>query len=378
MKLLTLNNKNKACTILVMLCLFITCLSLQAQTSFANKNLANIMAKLSTYDVSEDFVGEHYIYSISQEKPLIVQQQFGTTNHIGIKLFDRELINKHPSPLYYFVERYFLELLLSQNNNDIQTRLKQERVKLSSEYYPKAPLLEGIRQIVDGFSTEHSIIINCSNHRYSMIATDGKKEVFSFEFPVRNELITGETKLEAENSLYPKLMLHRTNSNTGPDEVDLSIYKDSLFVYNDEYYMTENIIASSYYKKDEDKYIPVFDKNLLSESVYNLFNASYKENVQIEVTQKMYGNKTNTFTISLPIMMDFLRTQHCQIYSGIRKMDKENIEGVILAVNAELGYQHMMMFTMKSGFLPLQEELTINASMYSYIPIHNVSTLFGK
>lgn len=351
----------------------------QAESSFINKHLMDLMTSLESYNVPADFIGEKHIRELSKEKPIIVQQnKSGAVNHIGFKLFDRTLTEKHPSPLYYFVERYFLELLISKDDNALQTRLKQERVKLSSEKYPRVPLLQGIKQLVDGFSTEHSILINCSNNRYSIVATDGKKEIFTLEFPVRYELITGQSKLEAENSVYPQLMTHRPSTIATVNESDLSVYKDSLYVFNNEYYMAENILASSYYRKSGDTFTPIFDKSMLAESIYNLFNAYHHKDYQLEVTQKMYGNKTNTFTIQLPVMMDYLRSQHCQIYSGIRKIEKDRIEGVVLAVNSELGYQHIGTFTMSPDFLQSSSSTPIKVSMYSFIPIHNISTIFGK
>lgn len=351
-----------------------------AQPAFSNKHLAELMEQLSAYNIPAEFVGESYVSAFSDKKPLIVQQSKpGIIDHIGLKLFDRELIDKHPSPLYFFVERYLLELLMSENNAALQSRLKQERVKLTSEYYPKAPLLEGIHQIIDGFSTNHSILINCNNQRYSMVATDGKKEVFSLEFPVRYELISGESKLEAESSVYPRLLLHRYAPSPAVNATDLSTYKDSLYVCNEEYYMDENILSNSYYRKTGDgTFTPLFDKKFLSESVYNLFNAPHEKDIQLEVTQKMYGNKTNTFTVAMPIMMDFMRSQRCHIYSGIRKMGKEKIEGIVLAVNSELGYQHIWLFTLDTDIFTASGEQTIRASMYSYIPIHNISTIFGN
>lgn len=378
MKLFAHLNRGAAINIIVLfICTIGT--TVQAQPAFINKHLMDVMAKLEVYNISTDFIGELYIHELSKGKPIIVQpNKSGVINHIGFKLFDRTLIEKHPSPLYYFVERYLLELLISKDDNALQTRLKQERIKLSSERYPKVPLLQGIKQLVEGFSTKHSILINCSNNRYSIVATDGTDEIFTLEFPIRYELITGQSKLEAESSIYPQLMMHHTNALQTVNESDLSVYKDSLYVLNDEYYMTENILANSYYYKKGNTFTPIFDKGMLTESIYNLFNSHHNKDYQIEVTQKMYGNKTNTFTIQIPIMLDYLRSQKCQIYSGIQKIEKDKIEGVVLAVNSELGYQHIWTYTMSPDFFTSSTPQAIKASMYSFIPIHNISTIFGN
>ena len=46
-----------------------------------------------------------------------------------------------------------------------------------------------------------------------------------------------------------------------------------------------------------------------------------------------------------------------------------------MAVNMELGYQHIMMFTFNKSLFDKPAGQQIKIKMYSYVPIHNVSSL---
>ena len=156
----------------------------------------------------------------------------------------------------------------------------------------------------------------------------------------------------------------------------MSTYKDGMYsANNEEYYVTEDIISTTYYNKVGEEYVPVFSPDLLKESVYNLFNTGYDWGVEASIEQNLYGNKKNTFDISLAQLANFFKSKNCSLYTGVRKYDKSKIEGVMMAVNMELGYQHIMMFTFNKSLFDKPTGQQIKIKMYSYVPIHNVSSL---
>lgn len=372
-------NKRKAMKYYLFLLLWGLSFYSYSQVKYKNALLSELAVQLSTYGITEDFTGERYVDALCKDKPVIVHRgAHGVIDHIGIKLFERDIISKHPSPIYYFVERYLLELLLSDNDKAIQERLKRERVRITSEVYSLASYKRGINDIISAFSPDQSVYITCNNNRYSVVCTNDRKTVLSFSFPVRYELITGDTKLEAENSIYWDLLVHNRTTPVPVSSSDLSEYKDSIYSANDDYYVMENIISTSYYQKEQENYIPLFSVADPVESIYNLFNSKYDWNVEAEITQSLYGSKTNTFTTRVAQLTDYLRSRKCSLYTGIRKMEKDKIEGVVMAVNMELGYQHIMTFTLDKGLLQAPEKYNVKIKMYSYVPIHNISSLFGE
>lgn len=347
-----------------------------AQVKCANKILTELVESLPDIGLDQGFTGEVIVPEVSKKKPVVVHRSNdGVINHVGIKFFNRDIISKHPSPIYYFVERYFLELMLMPSQEEISSKMKLEHVKITSEIFSLKSLKNGLQDIVAAVSHDLSVYITCNNNHYSVSCMNDNKLLAKISFPVRYELITGYTKLEAENSIYPDLLMSGKKEYEPLTGEYMSTYKDNLYCAHEDYYVTEDIISTTYYNKVNEEYIPVYSTDYLKESVYNLFNTGYDWGVEAEIVQDMYGNKKNRFTVPLAQLANFLKSKNCSLYTGVRKYDKSNIEGVLMAVNMELGYQHIMMFTLEKSIIDNQKGGKVKIKMYSYVPIHNISSI---
>ena len=350
-----------------------------SQVKCSNKLLTELTESLPDIGLNEGFSGEKTVAELSKDKPIIVQRKAdGEITHIGISFFNRDVMAKHPSPIYHFIERYFLELLLLPTEEDIKTKLRLERVELTSEVYKMTPYKTGIRNVIAGVSPELSVYITSNNHRYTVSCIEDNRILAKISFPVRYELITGDTKLEAENSFYPEMLLHKQGEYQPLTAIDLSDYKDNYYLYNEDYYVMEDITATSYYNKVGEEFVPLFTSEMLTESVYNLFNAGYDWKVEAEVSQSLYGGKSNSFEVPLAKLIDYMKANKCSIYTGIRKYDKSIVEGVAMAANMELGYQHMMTFSFDKRLFDNPKDYKVKIKMYCFVPIHNISSLFGE
>ena len=109
---------------------------LTAQVTCTNKLLAELVGQLPDMRLDEGFKGEFMVHNVSNVKPVVVERNSeGTISHVGIKFFERDIIQKHPSPIYHFVERYFLELMLLSSQDEIATKMRLEHVEIKSEVY---------------------------------------------------------------------------------------------------------------------------------------------------------------------------------------------------------------------------------------------------
>lgn len=198
-------------------------------------------------------------------------------------------------------------------------------------------------------------------------------------FPVRYELIGGYTKMEAESAFYPELLMYQETECLPLSENELFVYQDSLYSFNEDYYLTEDFISTSYYKKmNNGRFIPILSSDMLAESVYNLFNSRYDWGIESEVIQNLYGGKKRTFNIALSKLIQYLNQQNCLVYTGIQKYDKFIISGSLMVVNMELGYQHLMQFSFPKDLIDHPKKHQVKIKMYSFIPIHNISSLFDN
>lgn len=351
-----------------------------SQIECSNKLLKEIAEQLPDVQFTKGSSKE-YMLPLCQGKPIVVEYNNGIVNHIGVKFFNREVMAKHATPVFYFIERYFLELLLLPTDDEIRTKMRMDRVHIKkgrTDIFAIPDLRKELQEIIAAVSHDFSVYVTCNNNRYKASCMVGEKQLAQIEFPVRYELITGNTKLEAENSIYSSLLMYQSKPYEAPDEADMYVYKDNLFCANEDSYVTEDIVSTSYYEKKDDRFIPVLTSQNMEESVYNLFNTDYDWNVVVEVTQNLYGDKKLAYELPLEKLMDYLFNNGCLVYTGIRSYDKSVIEGVAMAVNMELGYQHMLSFSFDKSLFDEPSLHKVKVKMYSYIPIHNVSSLFNE
>ena len=350
-----------------------------SQVKAKSKVLQEMVAQLPDIKLDQGAEGEFKLTSIVPSKPIVVtRDKEGIIDHVGVKMFDRAILSLHPSHVYCFLERYLLELLLLPNQEEITWKLRMDKVKFTSDVYKMTDYKKAIRQFIAAYAPDCSIYITCNNNRYMASCIRENKVLLKMVFPVNHELITGLSKLEAENSVYLSLLAHRVEKPGALSLNDVSVYQDSLYAYNEDYYMMEDIISTSYYRAEKENLVPLFEEEAMPESVYNLFNAEHDWGVEVEITQSLYGGKKQTYSLPLYHLLDYLRKQGCGLYTGLKKVGSSSIEGTVLAVHMELGYQHWLSFKVDRKVIRHPDKAEVKVKMYSYIPIHNVSSLFGN
>lgn len=352
--------------------------SVRSQNRCENALLENMVVQLAASGMSGFDGGEYIVPSLQIDRPVVVRKnRNGKVNQVGVKLFSRSIMLKHPSLLYGFVERYLLELLLL-DDAAILAKTKRERVSLSSDVCASVSTKFGIRQVINRFTENVSICITFGENRYHLSCMEEGKVVLSVKFPVRYELIAGYTQLEAENAFYPSVLMAALDRSVQPLPSDIRRREeDSVWVGSEDYYAVEQMVSNAYYHVAGSDTVAVCERRYLLESVYNLFNAAGCPSVRLEVTQSLYGNKTQTFVCPLDRLLGYMRSQGCHVYTAVQDVRSRVIRGSAIAVNAELGYQHLMLFSLPNDWIEKPDEALVRIKLYTYIPIHNVASLFS-
>lgn len=363
-----------------LLALLLLPLPLCGQTRYANKLLQEMAQRLSdSYGADCGQPGETSIRLFHADTPLVVRQSAKkVTDHIGIRLFTPEMVVERHTNIFRFTERYLLELLLAETDQVALDRLRLERVKLSSDIPMTGKFRQDLQTIAAAFSPHLSFYLSSVGNRYRLQCADGQRNILTLEFPARYELITGYTKLEAENAVYMDLLTYQPSATDTLAESDFQEKTPGIYTLNEDYYMMEDIVSTSYYQKEGNSFRPLFSASYPAESVCNLFNAETNRGVTVEITQSLYGNKNNTYEVPLHSLTSYLRSQGCRLYTAIRQMGKEKTHGAWMAVNPELGYQHIFTFTLNRTFFSEPEREPVKVKMFSYVPIHNIASIMEK
>lgn len=311
---------------------------------------------------------------------IITTNQFGVVNHIGLKLFSREMMQQNPSPVYTFVERYLLELLLLKDDARINQYLSESRVTFRS--FPLGNKRRDINLLsaLAKIQPDQSIIVTTDNSWYTVSWYQNKQQFLSIRFPIQYELIWGMNKVESENLFYTDLQIFQLHKTTFPTATPgfLTPMNDSCYLAAGDFYGIESITSNQYYKKQAGgKYLPLLDAAYPLESLFNLFTVEANEKMKARVTQRMYGGKKNTMELSLNELVSFCKVSGCEAYVGIERRDANQVRGIALMVNRSLGYNHLFYFDVDLRILTSPEKYVMNIQLYGFVPIHNVNNLFN-
>lgn len=276
--------------------------------------------------------------------------EWGETEHIGLRLFSDDMRRQFPSPCYDFLERHLLELNLVRGTES-EIILLQKPVYFTVGTYLTALQVDSTYD----YSTDE-----IEFHRYKSTWSKNGHKVLQIVYDMDYQLMSGYSISELEENFIKRLRRHVvTQTDTMPER---GTYIIAPYINND------------LYKEDRNgKRTYIFDVKQGARSVANLMLA---EDIPVDVTLQMrvnrYDYKTDTTEVQLQSFLNFCRTEErCTPYFAIKRRKGENYEGLLLMVNRNAGYMHMLSVTVNEEIIESKGGV-ITGRMMVYIPLHNV------
>ena len=306
---------------------------------------------------------------------------FGRVGFIGLRLFDVAMQREYASPVYEFVERYFLELLLADGRDAVELKLREDKVELSFNGTPYARGMWNLAERVAAVTEQTAFALNADAERYTVgwQLADG---TLTMVFPKQYELVLGADKMEMEKGLMEEL----ARAGDVDCEVDtLAVAglepaaRKGYYIRKGGHYLANEMHSDTYYRAIGGGWaIPVFDAALPAESLANLFQEGWcgdERRVMMDVEHHCYGNQRVKFMLELPNWVAYCKQHKCDVYFGMEQSDGKKLKGSVIVVNPDLGYNHMLYFECATDlFTRLRPRL--HATLYSYVPTHNIKDLF--
>ncbi len=300
------------------------------------------------------------------------KNRWGQVEHLGYHLFSDAIRTAQPSPVYDFLERYLLELDLP---SEFSTQLRLE----TDEVVVKGDL--AIAKTFDG--TETFSIEEKGLQKYKVSWTKGK-QTLTMAFNKDCQLLTGCNAIELEHIISRNLQrIEPTHIEPFyPEGGNLVAKNDSMLLMKGETYLSNNINSNIYLKptKDEGVYTIVEDANWSAISVANVMTCgSGTYDYPLDVKLDKYGYDTEDFTISLRQWLSLCQMEGCKLYWGTKKVEEDRVTGIVLALNNQMAYNHMLSVSFPTVLLthPKGEVVPrIKARLYAYIPLHYMTEKF--
>lgn len=292
----------------------------------------------------------------------------GKLSHIGVELFDNDLINGDNEYVYRFIERYFLELLC-WNKSSLQQKLEDDDIL----FFTGIP--QGISEINKNMDFNLTLV---NDSYYSASWTDHGRDFISFRFPVNYELILGMTQTEMEACLEGEL-ISQVLYDTQPEIPEAEMIESGMFrsIPISHYYF-KNLNDCTYYSESDSKeLLPVFDVKHPEESAANMFQIAVGDDFKMDICQELYGFKSAHYEIPISQWRSFCKRNKLKTYFAIEKETDSEYLALIICESRDLAYNHLLSVSIPKSFIT-QKESRLSVKLYAYIPTHNIETLYHQ
>jgi hypothetical protein len=375
----------KVLNLFFLLLLAINCNELMAQANFVSQNLSDIYSKLPLECKNKlTRNGEVILCSLGQETiPVKIQHNTsGEVVHLGIALFNFEDNLVYPSALLALIERFSLWLFITNDLAKINKSNTENKISLRINHKSIQSIDNtNISTIKEFFSNKNPKTDVQFNSKFFLVTISHNQNNLEILFPANYELVSGLDKSEYGLQIQQRLISMVSQSPTSKiikkqEELIESINR--LYVDKKPEYF-KNISGDTYFScQNLNMCTPVRDKNNIFESMQNNFLLPISsDQIKIQITQKLYGNKQLDYVISLRNFIEFFLVDH-NLYFGFESNDKEKIIGTLIISHQKLNYINLLHVTFKSSEFFSEKGTIVKGKFYTNIPNDNIKNIFGE
>lgn len=365
------------------------------QWQYSSHRQARIMEQLQALDKKKPILITDTLVrvpAVSEEVDVVLLHDslnLAKLTHVGLALPPIGKVDDFSGmPVLAFLERYLLELLVTDDDIDLENDLKINKVRLFSETLTGSKR-QIIKKALRAMTEKTSLQISQEGMTYhvTFLQPDGSR-FLTMDFPARYDLILGLTKDEAEEAMVALLsditsgeeLTTEISANAGAGmkriPCDTTRYdQQQMHLDNESWYMSKSIQSTTYLVGQEGEYRPVFGEKHRMRSIMNLFNYPADYGVKANVTFSLYHGKA-AGEIALSRLLQYMRDSGYTLYTGISGVDgRGHTRGTVYAVNLTLGCHHQLSYDVPRTITYLPEASPVEIKMRLYIPIYNFKGL---
>lgn len=341
------------------------CIGMRA-TSFDTQRLERLAGYLSLQKLDTLPVGVTNTYYYKQHPLTIRKNQWGEVEHIGLLLFAQTYRQQMPLPIYDFLERYLLTLLVTPANTEDATRMQWDKVHFTTGSAATALKLDTTAT----FSNEY---VDLHVYRVSW-AVDGKN-VLELSFTMNVQMLMGCDAVELEH----RFIRHLSRYQARPlyHSVFTGLPKEGTeYTKTDSYYMSPMVRNDIYYTRKSKKtaWMLVDDAARPTKTISNWMVSPDSDNdLSINLTVDKYGYQLDSLHTNYRTWQQLCMDEGCQPFYGLKTKNNGVYESSVFMVNKKGGYVHLLSINIPEWALKDKNNAVCTARMYAYIPLFNVS-----
>lgn len=327
-------------------------LEMQAQSTFRTQELKRLATVLS---IDIDQLTEGYQQLTVKGIPVVVHKNENIIDHIGRQLFPIDIRTIDRSPIFDFLERYFLQLKYPPVVKTALNMIRDDQFQF----------FKGSMKTVADILPTDAFDYAYDHSRYTATWSRDGKTLLSVSFPAEYQLLSGENKIEAETLLLADIQ------NTVVDDSRQALKDDQ----RNEHYINSEFTNRLYFLNGD---LLSSDAHPAETSANMMLCQQMPGNYALHITQVLYGFNKTEYNVPLRQWIAFCQNSGCKLYYGVESIsDAGDIRAVVLAVNAAENYNHVLTVDIPQHIITDQQGIILS-HLYSYVPTHNVKSLFAS
>lgn len=360
---------------------FNTAISAKTTGRYGTQKLAAMAVKLGIDGgVDTLHAGIYCGYADYKGLPLTVVKRGGKVENIGLSIFNKSMREQMPSPVYNFIERYVLDIMLEGKSGiQISEQLKTDRVTFE----------KGTIDILTELFADTLITVSIINHEEQAYTVEWLRDgeiLCRMFFPSNYELLHGSMMIENEERLHYDILHSESQvlEIASPPFDEVKKY-GNLYIRDFGYNSIESMRNCRYYSMTRNSahkdslLVLVCSERYPLESVANLFSTTDIDNdYVVDVKQLKYNFRSDSYTVKLSQLIGYCLGEGCKPYFGVISYDDESgaIDAVVEMRNHQEAYEHLLRVRMDANTLNSRRG-TISITLTGYVLTHDIKDLYN-
>jgi hypothetical protein len=317
---------------------------------------------------------------LNLNRQLYVERRGEAITQVGVRLFTRDIRSSLDHQVCNAVERLWLELVLAKTPQKQKSLMKEHRFSV---------VYNGFTLGTAQFPTlDKALSMFTPNTSFSMNAAEGKitlrahldDDALVITLPADRELLFAYDKKEHEDLIREELAAWDIDYSASalPSVQELRPVSDGIYVLPGRAYMIDSLKNETFYTLNGATYpAPLFSKDYPLMSLQNLMMGCVPTaKVDLHARYRTYDRSKVYCDISLSRFLGYMQRQGLEFYSAAYHTESGDVQCLLLMHHPVYDYIHMLVIS-HSPSLFLGGKTTLNGDFYTFIPQHNIKSLFN-
>jgi hypothetical protein len=316
-------------------------------------------------------------------KLMRIQMTDAVLSDMGILLFHETRERIYAPPVYDFIERYLLALLLKSGAKEQRWMMREDFVDLKANGRDLPTDRLSIAQVVSAIQDSSVFWLrgDSSHFRAQWFINDKNVTDFEIRFPKQYDLILGSDKKVLAKGFRAAIEAFAYRKTPATDISGVfSPYLPTQDIFADpgDSFLIPQMKNGRFLQKQGDTFGYLFNERMGTESLQNLFSHADEMERHIELSLTVKGYRTDdSFNLDLDRLCAWMKVQRCMAYMGVETQTNDGYTGTVMYINRDLMYMHLLYYIFPTAAFK-RDAVPVHATLYPFIPINNIATLYDE